>query len=98
MKPMNRAEQLPKFKRIGDRIAKLRGLLLVWGLLFGTVSEVYGAIVLPPRVSADGRYLAGQSGVPAFLVADAPQAAFALPSSSQRAIDLASRQAFRKEK
>ncbi len=83
---MNPDEQLPKFKKVGDGIAKLRGLVPVFGPLSRTVSNVYGAIALRPRVSDDGRYLADPSGATAFLVADVPPNAFALIRSSYWAI------------
>jgi hypothetical protein len=98
MSLVNRAEKLPKFKGTEHRITKRGGRPLASGRLSGTVSGGSGAIALPPGVNADGRYMGDHSGALALLVADAKQDAFALLSSSPRAIDLAGRQAPGKEK
>ena len=78
MKRLNLAERPPKFKRSGDGVATLRRHLQASGLVCGTVPEMYGAVEPPPKVSADGLYLAEQSDLPASLVPDAPHDACAL--------------------
>ena len=55
MKRLNPAKQyLPKFKRMGNGVAKLRGLLQASGLVSGTVPEAHGAVELPPKSAPMG--------------------------------------------
>lgn len=79
MTRLNLAERLPNFKKIGDGIGKLRGLLHASGLVSGTVPWVQRS-----RASSKGQHPWAQSGrrsgLPASLVADVPHDAFGLLS------------------